>query len=197
MHEQNGLTPFSFTYKLGEGFLSYLDETRPGVAEVLRTYNVQSARVAGTVDGFGNTGRYLMSFYGVPCGASEHFDRQAHSEHACVVLDEHPARLAAGKNLDFVVPQEGLSCLIDPGVVQQRLRDKRVGVPVRILRREGYVITAMTEAEGYVFILDADELRCWHRLWVKPVSDNTVVDGSGVLPGRRRLPEEKREEGDA
>jgi hypothetical protein len=170
MHEsKNSSTSFSFVYKLTEGFLAYLDKTRPGVAKVLREYNVKSAQVVGSVDDFGNLGRYVMTFYGVPFDASEDLDRQAHTEHACIVLDAHPVCLVASRTTEFVPPTEGMSCLIDPAMLQKRMPDKRIGVPIRILRREGYIVTAMTESEGYIFTLDVDELRCWNQLWAKPV----------------------------
>jgi hypothetical protein len=170
---KNGATSFSFVYTLSEGFLAYLDKARPGAAKALRKYNVKSAQVVGSLDASGNPGRYLMTFYGVPFDAAKDLDRQAHAEHACIVLDEHPAKLAAGKSIDFVAPQEGLSCLIDPAALQRRIPDKRIGVPIRILKREGYYITAMTEAEGYVFIMDVDELRCWNQLWAKPIASES------------------------
>jgi hypothetical protein len=165
MDYSQDVVPITFKYRFTPDFKQYLRKHRPEAAKVLETKGIEEADVNTTLTPMGDFGRFILSFPSIPYEGASDFDRSSGYEYALIVLDHHPAKLAAWREVKPIPLVEGTTGLMDPEYVNKRLPVCRAGIPVRVLEQEAYILHCETIAEGFKFYADSDEVRIWQLFW--------------------------------
>lgn len=155
-----------YTYTVSAAFKDWLRAARPGVLKVIEDRKITQIEAVMYLDERMRPGRHLLTFSGLLAN-DPGFDRQVHTDDACIVLDDHPDSLGEQSRLGrewyrgrFAV---GDRFWVEVGSLC-RLTDTPLLVSVEVVERQQFFALVVLP-DGNRVPIDVDDCGKYKMVW--------------------------------